>query len=54
MIHRLHNRHLNNYLAFYLQEIHRRGYNKPKGIRKEKLELVEIVTTKAKMIGAMA
>jgi hypothetical protein len=54
MIHRIHYRNLNNYLAFYYQEIHRRTYHKPKKIHREKIDTVEIIKIKTKILGAMA
>lgn len=54
MMHKLHYRYLNSYLAFYSQVVWRRSHNnKEKGSEKEKMAIFALKTPKAKMIGAM-
>ena len=54
MIHRLHYRYLNSYLAFYFQKAGARNDAKAKIIQVEKTETLEITRSKIKLMSAMA
>jgi len=53
MIHRLHYRYLNDYLAFYYYLQHQ-SLNKIKALHKEKTEHSALGKTKTKLISALA
>lgn len=53
MIHKLHYRHLNNFLSFYYKEINKKSFYKTEIIYKGK-DGSKMIKTKVKFLGAIA